>query len=255
MLYQQIRYAVEIRKLYKIRHLLIRRRHPAIDSLLGFSKSSMQFYRIKKTLRTEGVLDREGKFIENTPNLWMAELALQASREQTKTLGHEVPYSMFLAAVLQPPTGITTRELSGDLHIARQTIHYALKELQSARVLKSAGRGKVTVEEKLRDWMLRYLDIAKSFVDTTGETFYLFNMIPSHIGGAAARYVVKYEPGRPLGPSDMKIETYKPFLAVWESLIRDVRYFREYPRKVELDLAKPDEKIIRIGGIPYHAAK
>ncbi len=253
MLYEQIRYAEEIRKLYRLRHLLLQRRHPAIDFLLGYSKGSMQFYRIKKALQAERLLDREGRFIENAPNLWIAELALYASREQTKALGHKVPYGIFLAVALQSPTG-TTVKLPRDLLFKRQTVHYALNGLLTVKVLrKSNEQGIVTADEKLRNWLLRYVDLAKSHADATGDVSYLFSAIPAHIGGSAAHYTVNYEPGRPIGPSDMVIETYKPFRTLWKSLVKDVRYFREYPKKVEVDLARPNAEIVWVGGIPYHS--
>jgi hypothetical protein len=75
--------------------------------------------------------------------------------------------------------------------------------------------------------------------------------VPAHIGGPAARYAVSYEPGRPIGPSDMVIATYKPFQKLWESLVEEVRYFKEYPKKVEVGLANPADEIVWIGGIPY----
>jgi hypothetical protein len=63
---------------------------------------------------------------------------------------------------------------------------------------------------------------------------------------------VNYEAGRPIGPSDMVIATYKPFQNLWESVVKEVRYFKEYPRKVEVGLANPSDEMVWIGGIPYN---
>ncbi len=253
MLYEQIRYAEDVRKLYRLRHLLLQTRHPAIDSLLGYPKRSMQFYRTKKSLQTERVLDAQGRFIENAPNLWIAELALNANREQTKALGYKVPYNIFLAVVLEPQT-TTIKMLPGELFVKRQTVHFAVNRLLTVRVLEKKSDDNhraVTTGEKLRNWLLRYIDLANSHADATGDVSYLFSAIPAYISGPAARFAVNYEPGRPIGPSDMVIATYKPFQSLWQSLIKEVRYFKQYPRKVEVDLAKPSDEIIWIGGIPY----
>ncbi len=249
MLYEQIRYAEDVRKLYRLRHLLLQSRHPAIDSLLGYSKRSMQFYRIKKALQTERVLDGQGRFSESAPNLWIAELPLNANREQTKALGHRVPYSIFLAIVLEPQT---TKTLPAELLVKRQTVHYALSRLLRVKVLRKNEHGTITTDEKLRNWMLRYIDLSKSHADATGDVSYLFNAIPAYISGPGARYAVNYEPGRPIGPSDIVIATYKPFQNLWESLVKEVRYFKEYPKKVGVGFAKPSDEIVWISGIPYN---
>jgi hypothetical protein len=252
MLYEQIRYAEEIRRLYKLRHLLLHARRPAIDALLGYPKNSTQFYRIKKALQATHVLDGQGRFVENPPNLWIAELALNANRAQTKALGNKVPYTIFLAATLEPRT--TIRVLPRELFVKRQTVHKALNRLLRVKAVSKKSRNGtlIVTDEKLRNWLLRYIDLSKSHADATGDISYLFGAVPAHISGAAARYAVNYEPGRPIGPSDMVIATYKPFQSLWESLVKEVRYFKEYPKKVEVGLANPYDEIAWIGGIPYN---
>lgn len=252
MLYEQIRYAEEIRKLYRLRHILTHRPHPAIDSLLGYSKKDTQFRRIKKTLQKERVLGQNGRFVENEPNLWMAELALFASKDQTKTLGHRIPYSIFLVASLQPAGKVAPANLSKDLLVSRQTIRYSLNELIAVNILKSENQGTMIADDKLRRWLVKYIDLAKSYADVTGDISYLFNTVPAHIGGPAAFYSTNYEPGRPIGRSEIEIETYKPFSPVWKSLTQDVRYFKEYPKQVRVEIASPNEDLVWSGGIPYH---
>jgi hypothetical protein len=231
MLYEQIRYAEEIRRLYKLRHLLHHARRPAIDALLGYPKNSTQFYRIKKALQATHVLDGQGRFVENPPNLWTAELALNANRAQTKALGNKAPYTIFLAATLEPQT--TTKALPRELFVKRQTVHKALNRLLRVKAVSkmSGDETLIVTNEKLRTWLLKYIDLSRSHADTTGEVSYLFGAVPAHITGPAALYAVSYEPGRPIGPSEMVIATYKPFQNVWESFVNEVRYFKEYPKK------------------------
>ena len=170
MLYHQIRYAKEIRKLYKLRHILVHRPHPAIDSLLGYSNKNTQFRRIKKTLRKERVLDKNGRFIENEPNLWMSELALVASEDQTKTLGHKIPYRIFLAASLQSAGKLVLANLSKELFVSRQTIQYSLNQLVSVGILEKSGRREINVrDDKLQSWLTKYIEVAKSYADVTGD--------------------------------------------------------------------------------------
>ncbi|MDG7016704.1 MAG: hypothetical protein JRM82_04935 [Nitrososphaerota archaeon] len=248
MLYRQIRYAIEARKLYRLRHLLSRPRHPDIGSLLGFSKYSKQFYRIKNVLKDERILDSEGRFVENTLNLWVTELPLSASREQTNVLGHRIPYDVFLTTAIRSQT--TVRGLPAELAIDRHNLSDAVGRLLRAKLLNKDGH-QVVAHDKVQNWLLRYIELSKAYADTTSDVSYLFNAIPAYIGGPRAHYAMSYEPGRPIGPSDMVIATYGPFRNLWESLVKEVRYFKEYPRKVEVGLASPSDEIVWVNGIPY----
>jgi hypothetical protein len=149
--------------------------------------NSTQFYRIKKALQAERVLDGHGRFVESAPNLWIAELALNANRAQTKALGHIVQYSIFLAFVLEPH--IEIRVLPKEFLVKRQTVYYAVNRLLRVKAMAKKnehGMG-VTTDEKLRNWLLRYIDLSKSHADATGDISYLFDAVPAHISGPAAR--------------------------------------------------------------------
>ena len=122
------------------------------------------------------------------------------------------------------------------------------------KAVTKEGEGRlsaITADEKLRKWLLRYVELSKLQVDTTGDISYLFGTVPAHVSGPAARNALNYEPGRPIGPSDMVISTYKPFRTEWESTIRGVRYFKEYPKTVKVVLANPSDKVAWVGRIPY----
>ncbi len=250
MLYDQIRYAELVRKLYRLRHLLTQKDHPDIGSRVGYPKYSKQFYRIKKKLQEEGILDKQGKFVDSLKNLWLVELPLHAKKKQIKTLGHNIPYSVFLAAAFDSPRKMG--ELSKDLNFNRMGVYKAVAKLKKAElVAKENSKISVNIDERIHRWLLRYIELCKTEVDTTSNISALFNTVPAYISGPQAYYMLNYEPGRPAGPADMIIMTYKPFLGFWESVIRQVRYFKDYPKMIDVKVAKATDEIVWIDRLPY----
>jgi hypothetical protein len=248
LLYTQIHYAEEVRKLYKLRHLLAHRGRPGIHSQLGFQEYNEQLRRIKNSLKHEGVLDRNGRFVENEPNVWLANLPLLASREKTVVLGDRVPYSVFLALALNPTK--TPRGLSRKLKIDSHVVSAALRRMLGAGLLMKTGNATV-VDKRIADWLLRYIELAKAYAYATGDVSRLFSAIPAYIGGPRAFFDQRYEPGRPIGPARMKIVTYEPFQRVWEEIVRDVRYFSEYPKEVRIEIATHRFDPKWVGPLPY----
>jgi predicted transcriptional regulator len=251
MLYEQIRYAEVVRKLYRLRHLLTQKDHPDIASRLGYSKYSKQFYRIKRKLREEEVLDKQGRFVENLPNLWIVELPLHASKEQISTLGNEVSYNVFLATSMDSPR--KAGQLSEELNFNRMAIYNSIDKLRKARlVTKENSKIYVNNEAGVYSWLVRYIELCKTYTDTTNDTAVLFKTVPAYIDGPQAYYMINYEPGRPVGPADMIIRTYEPYKKFWQSVLGDVRYFKEYPKKVEIAQARATDKVVLLEGVPYN---
>lgn len=251
MLYDQIRYVEAIRKLYRLRHLLVRRTHPDLGSRLGYPKYSKQFYRVKRKLLEEGILDKQGRFADNLPNLWLAEMPLHArNRQQTEVLGDRVPYSVFLALALDSPA--KPGELSRGLNLNRKAVYDAARKLEKAGLVRRED-SVISVDraEPVYGWVLRYIEVCRMHADTVGDISILFNVVPACISGPQAYHTVNYEPGRPAGPADMLIVTYRPFVKFWESVISQIRYFKEYPKKIEIGLAKSTDGIIWIDRFPY----
>lgn len=249
MLYEQLRYAEVVRKLYKIRHLLVHKDHPDIGSRVGYQKYSKQFYRIKKNLAKEGILDREGKFVENILNLWMVELPIDADNNQIKVLGNRIPYTLFLSLCLDSPK--KSGELSKDLNLNRMSAYLAIEKLKKTELISSEDSLIVALGGEVHRWLMRYLELCKTYADTIGDISPLFNTVPAYIGGKQAYYMANYEPGRPVGPSDMEIITFKPFVNFWESVIKEISYFKDYPKTVEIGLAKPKDSVVWIDRLPY----
>ncbi len=249
MLYEQLRYAEVIRKLYKLRHLLVHKAHPDIGSRVGYTKYSKQFYRITKKLVKEGILDKEGRFVENLLNLWLVELPINATDKQIEILGNRIPYTVFLSLCLDSPK--KSGELSKELNLNRMSTYIAIEKLKKAELIRLEDSVLVTEGGGVHRWLLRYLDLCKTYSDTTDDISPLFNTIPAYIGGKQAYYMANYEPGRPVGPSDMSIITFKPFMRFWESAIKEVGYFKDYPKSVEIAIAKPKDSVVWIDMLPY----
>lgn len=251
MLYGQIRYAEPIRKLYRLRHLLVQRDHPDLGSRLGYSKYSKQFYRVKRILLEDGILDKQGRFVENLPNLWLVELPLHAkNKKQMEVLGYRVPYNIFLAIVTDPPK--KAGQLSEELNFNRKAVYDAVDKLESTGLVSMENSViSAEKEEPFYNWILRYMELCKTHADTTDDISILFTTVPAYISGPQAYYIINYKSGRPIGPADMMILTYKPFIKFWERIINEIRYFRDYPKKIEIGIAKPTDNIVWIDRLPY----
>jgi len=249
VLYEQLRYAEVVRKLYKLRHLLSHKAHPDIGSRVGYQKYSKQFYRIKKNLVKEGILDREGRFIENILNLWLVELPIDADSNQIKVLENRIPYTLFLSLCFDSPK--KSGDLSKEFNLNRMSAYLAIEKLKKAGLIRSEDSAIVAPGGGVHRWLLRYLSLCKTHADTTGDISSLFNTVPAYIGGKQAYYMANYEPGRPVGPSDMTVITFRPFMKFWESAIKEISYFRDYPKNVEITLAKPKDHIMWVDKLPY----
>jgi len=248
MLYEQIRYADIIRKIYRLRHLLTQKNPPDLGSKLGYPKYSKQFYRVKAKLREVGILNKQGRFVESLLNLHVVDLPLHATKEQIDVLGNEVPYSMFLALVIDSPKKVG--EMIKDLRFSRKAVYDALEKMEKTRLVNVADSLAMAEKGEVNDWFVRYLDLVKTSIDSTGDISLLFNTVPAYISGPQAYYMINYEPGRPVGPADMLVLTYQPFLNFLESMILQLRYFKDYPKKIEVGLSK-DGEITWIDRIPY----
>lgn len=247
MLYLQIRYAEEARTLYRLRHVLASRGRPEIHSRLGYPRYNEQLRRIKNVLKQEHVLDRQGRFVESEPNIWLSRLPVVADRRKTQTLGHRIPYSVFLALTVDIRTSL--KVLPKALKIDSHSTALAVERMKKTGVI-ARGRDGVTADGKLSEWLLRYIELAKSHAKATGDISYLFRAIPAYIAGPRAFYDLHYEPGRPIALADMIVATYEPFRRLWESVVSDIPYFQEYPHTVKLgDAGRFD--VTWVNGLPY----
>ena len=249
MLYEQIRYADTIRKMYRIRHLLSQKKPPDMGTRLGYPKYSKQFYRIKSKLREEGIIGSRGTFVESLPNMHVVTMPLHVDGRQAGVLGSRVPYVLFLALLVDSPRRGAC--LARECRFSAKAVRDALRRMEGVGIVRMSGGAAAAVEDSpMHAWLTRYLAAVRSWLDVSGDTSVLFNTVPSYVGGPHARHLLDYEPGTPMGSAEMRIFTYRPFLALMESIVRESLHFGSRSRRVSVGLAgggRPQ----RIGGIPY----
>ena len=248
MLYEQIRHARTIRHLYRIKHQLARRRGPDLGTRLGYPKYSKQFYRVRSLLVRERVINRRGVFIQSLPNMHMAKMSLRVEDGQIRVLGDRVPYCLFLALACGAPA--RAGSLAGELRLSRKAVYDALARMRVAGLVSMSGPVATANDGPARRWLAEYLDLIAAWMDASEDVSVLFNTVPACVGGPLARYLLDYEPGRPMGLADMHIFTPGPFLGLVKSTAGKSRYFRHYPKEVKISAAHGG-RVEWVGGVPY----
>lgn len=252
MLYNKIRYAEKIRTLYKLRHLLVHGKHPEIGSRLGFTKYSKQYYDVRDKLIQENILDKEGRFIDNPVNVWISELPIIVNnKQQLGVLGSSPPFTIALSLFFNKKMQV--KEISMGLGLYRSTTYDAIQKLARAHLaIFNPGLVRPIDDESFYHWLDKYINLCLVQADTNDDIHLLFDCVPSYIDGKQAYYTLNYEPGRPVGPSDMIIRTYEPFMKFWKDAIVKVRYFKNYPKRISIESAKKTDVIVWLNGLPYN---
>ena len=251
MIYTKIKHAEKIRKLYKLQSIMAHKQHQEIGSRLGFQKYSRYYYELIKKLHKERVLDEKGVFIDNTINLWLTELSGILSQKEIKVLGGRVPFSIYLDLFLNPIKK-NPRDIHDELRLTRSSTYYAIEKLASENLIERTD-SKVIVSDKHEffKWLTKYVELCLSYTDITKEIFILFDLMPAYIDGPQAFYMVNYEPGRPIGTSNMIIRTHEPYVKFWKYVIDHVSYFNRYPKQITVLPIEGKNEIIWMDEIPY----
>lgn len=252
MLYNKIRYANRIRKLYRLRNLLTHGKRPEISSRLGFTKYSKQYYDFMKNLEKERVLDKNGLFIDKPTNIWIAELPLMTkSEKELKVLGYQNPYYVYLSLVFKK--SITLNEIIKDLQMSERSVYDAINKLEEVNlIIKQDNVLQANEKTNVFVWFEKYLGICIREADSTGEISLLFDCVPAYVDGSHAYYILNYEPGRPAGPANMIIRTYKPYEWFWETVKEQIEYFKQFPKKIWIGQLRKEDEIVYREGIPYN---
>ena len=248
MLYEQIRHARIIRHLYRIKHQLARRKGPDLGTRLGYPKYSKQFYRVRSLLVREHIINHRGEFIQSLLNIHMAKMSLRVEEGQISVLGDRVPYCLFLALACGTPA--RAGSLAGELHLSRKAVYDALARMKETGLVSMSGPVATANDGPARRWLAEYLDLLAAWMDASEDVSVLFNTIPACVGGPLARYLLDYEPGRPMGLADMHIFTPEPFFDLVTSTTEKSRYFRHYSKKVKI-LAAHCGHVEWVDGVPY----
>lgn len=205
-----------------------------------------------KKLQDEKILGGNGEFIESTTNSWLVELPLIVNNvEQMKTLGSRIPFIVYLASIIN--RFITASDMIKQLFVTKSSAYHSLGKLRILDLIeKEEFKIVANKETKFYHWLERYLELCKMQADIKNDISILFDTVPGYVDGEQAYYLLNYEPGRPIGPANMIIKTYLPFLSFWNDAIKEIRYFKEYPKKVTLEIITKNEKLLWLNGIPYN---
>ena len=252
MLYDKIRNANRIRKLYRLRNILAHRKRPEISTRLGFSKYSKQYYSLMKRFEKEKILDKNGLFIEKPTNIWIAELPLMIKNEkELHVLGYRGSYLVYLALVFEK--SITLDDIVKDLQINKRTAFDIINKLQEVNlIIKQNNKLMINETTDTFIWFEKYLGICLRESDSTSEISLLFDCVPAYIDGPQAYYILNYEPGRPVGPANMIIRTYRPYELFWEIVKEEIGYFKQFPKKIMMGQPMEEDEIVYREEIPYN---
>lgn len=254
LLYDLLRIAPKIELFYKLRGAGAGPRR-LVSQRMGYSGRTGAYKNLRRILIREGVLSKNGVFIESGPNLWLARLAEHVQDPQVAgCIGRKIPYMIFLALLLDKGHDFdSSYRLARELRVAPRSLYAAVRLLVERELIEEA-KLKIANGESARqigEWLSRYLDLAVEYANLTHDSSKIFQAVPAYVDGLEALQRVKYEAGMPIGPSPMVIRTYKPYRSFWMRVITDVDDFRERGRTVTLDLACTDNEIIWISGLPY----
>jgi len=251
MLYDQIRYADEVRTFYRLRNRPVRTVNSGIVQSLGYSKYSNYFYMVKRRLKEDEVIDKDGKFVENPPNAWLARLPEEVDDKARETLGYKTPYIVFLAAMLQ--SHLQLGELSNGLDLSRRSVYSAASRLVGADLLQKDGTRISVAESPVKNWLSKYLATCLNHADISGDISILFRTVPAYIDGPRSYYAIHRVSGMPIGRADMVIVAPKLLVGFWEGAVRSIRYFREYQKKVEVSATVRNAEVVWVDKLPFNA--
>ncbi|MGI0021409.1 MAG: hypothetical protein ACRD9Q_00980 [Nitrososphaeraceae archaeon] len=122
------------------------------------------------------------------------------------------------------------------LFITKSSAYYSLGRLALLDLENEEFDIQANRENKFNRWLERYLELCKMQADIKNDISVLFDTVPGYVDGEQAYYLLNYEPGRPIGPANMIIKTYHPFLSFWNDAIKMIRYFKEYPKEITFEV-------------------
>lgn len=254
LLYDLLRIAPKIELFYKLRGSGTGPRRFA-SRRMGYSGRTGAYKKLRRTLVHEGILSKEGAFVENGPNLWLARLSERVQNSRvTAGVGRRIPYMIFLAITLnERKTFESPYRLARELGLVPRST-YAAIALLIKRGLVEQNRltvANVKSATQLQRWLNRYLDLTIEHANLKHDTSKMFLTVPAYIDGLEALQRVKYQPGMPIGPAPMIIRTYEPFRTFWMRAIDEVDDFREREKMVSIGPVTTDEEIVWISRLPY----
>jgi len=254
LLYDVLRIAPKVELLYKLKgSTAVRRR--LLPQRIGYSGRSGAYKNLRRSMIREGILSKEGTFIESGPNLWLARLSEHVHDVQTAVyIGRRVPYMIFLALVLDGRKHPNSKyRLARQLKIPPRSLYAGVRSMVDRKLIEQQGLAVTSQKsvKQLQTWLGRYLDLTIQHANLTHDSSRIFHAVPAYIDGLEAFQKVKYEAGMPIGPASMVIRTYEPYTSFWTRVLREVDDFRQRSRPVSVGATRPDTGITWISGLPY----
>ena len=256
LLYELLRIAPKVELFYRLRGRGDGpRRH--VSQRMGYSGRTGAYKNLRRVLTREGILNKDGIFIENGPNIWLARLGEHVEDAQVAVcIGRRVPYMIFLALVLEEDSSRDSAyRLARELKIPVTSLYSGVRRLVRKGLMEQ-GRLSVADQEpvkQLRNWLRRYLDLTIQHANLIHDSSKMFQAVPAYIDGLEAVQRVQYTAGMPIGPAPMVIRTYLPYRSFWVRTLGEVDDFRNRSTVVSVGpaLARTDSEIVWISGLPY----
>ena len=254
MLYDLLRIASKIELFYKLRGAGAGPRR-FVSQRIGYSGRTNAYKNLRRHLIREGILSKEGFFIENGPNVWLARLPERVEDSKVSVyIGRKISYMIFLALTLNRDKELeSSYRLAQDLSIAPSSMYDAVSLLIKRGLVEQR---RLTISDRkstrqLQEWLTRYLDLTIEHANLKHDNSKMFHAVPAYIDGLEALQRVKYEAGMPIGASPMVIRTYHPYRPFWVRALDKVDDFRERSSAVSIGPAATDVEIVWISGLPY----
>jgi hypothetical protein len=255
LLYDLLRIVPRIELFYKLRGGGGAGPRRFVSQRIGYSGKTGAYKDLRRTLIREGILSKEGVFIENGPNVWLARLHEHVQDSQAAVhIGRRIPYMIFLALMLDEGRVFeSSYRLARELRIARRSAYAAVTLLVKRGLIDKSRLALANRESarQLQRWLGRYLDLTIEHANLKHDSSKIFQAVPAYIDGLEALQRVKYEAGMPIGPSPMIIRTYDPFRTFWMRALDEVDDFRERSNTVSIGSVGTDNEIVWISGLPY----
>ena len=255
LLYNLLRMAHKVQVFYKLRGAKTGRRR-LFPQRIGYSGRTGAYKNLRRSLIREGILNKEGAFIESSPNVWLARLGEHVQDVQVAVaIGRRIPYMIFLALMLDGSEGFNSPyRLARELKIPPRSLYAGVSSLVERKLVEKRERLAVADQKtakQLQAWLGRYLDLTIQHANLTHDSSRIFHAVPAYIDGPEAFQRVKYEAGMPIGPASMVIKTFGPYRPFWLRVLAEVDDFRQRSRPVSLGATRPDTGITWMSGLPY----
>jgi len=254
LLYDLLRSASKIELFYKLRGAGAGPRRFTSERI-GHTGRTTAYKELRRTLIREGVLSKEGVFVENGPNVWLARLPERVQDPRVAVyVGRRIPYLIFLALVLKESKDFESPyRLAQGLRTPLTSTYAAVRLLIKRGLIEQARLeiAEMKSAKKLQQWLNRYLDLTIQHANLKHDSSSMFKAVPAYIDGLEALQRVKYEAGMPIGPSPMIIRTCEAFRPFWMRALDEVDELKERSRMVSIGPSGTNNEIVWISGLPY----